>query len=444
MWARRHPLALALSVLAFALPDTAHGAVTIGSSLASDADLGIGCNPAPTFIQTTLPGRVLASPVDGVITRWRLRYGNTFLAFEAPQLRVLRPTADGQWVGSGTSPFVAFPSATTPGGVVKETAVRLPVRAGDMLGLDAADGTDGSPVTMFVFAQEPEALLSALRPQIRDGEQRSASGGCFQNSPYELLMNADIELDADRDGLGDETQDDDPDGDGLPSSRDNCPAIANADQRDTDGDGSGNACEADADADNDGTPDARDNCPSLAAPNQADLDGDAQGDACDRDDDGDGVSDETEATMGSNPRSADSDGDGLGDLADRCPLQAGSVAGCPGAREAAPQIQGVPARMRRAAFLKGVRVRFSASTAMAADFELRAPVRATAIAAARRFELTLARGSLGSGTGVRSVVLRPSRRLVGRARRFRVALSVMATARDGSRLSLTRTIRVVP
>ena len=57
-------------------------------------------------------------------------------------------------------------------------------------------------------------------------------------------MNADIEPDADRDGLGDETQDADTDGDGVEAG-DNCKNIANPDQRDSDGDGLGDACEED-------------------------------------------------------------------------------------------------------------------------------------------------------------------------------------------------------
>ena len=100
--------------------------------------------------------------------------------------------------------------------------------------------------------------------------------------------------------------------------------------------------------------------------------------------------------------------------------------------------------MRRAAFLKGLRARFSSSIAMAAELELRAPVRATGVSVARRFELTLARRSLGFGTGERTAMLRPNRRLVGRSRRFRAQLRLTATARDGSRVSFLRTIRVTP
>jgi hypothetical protein len=71
----------------------------------------------------------------------------------------------------------------------------------------------------------------------------------------------------------------DADGDGICDDADNCPAVANPDQRDTDGDGLGDACEPDDD--NDGVPDASDNCPLDANPDQRDTDQDGVGDACD-------------------------------------------------------------------------------------------------------------------------------------------------------------------
>ncbi len=79
----------------------------------------------------------------------------------------------------------------------------------------------------------------------------------------------------------------DADGDGVPDAIDNCPQAANADQIDSDGDGSGDVCDPPTtgggtnDADNDGIEDSADNCPTVANPDQADSDSDGLGDVCD-------------------------------------------------------------------------------------------------------------------------------------------------------------------
>jgi hypothetical protein len=69
------------------------------------------------------------------------------------------------------------------------------------------------------------------------------------------------------------------DGDGVADDRDNCPAAANPDQADNDGDGEGDAC--DPDDDNDGFADGADNCQFVANPDQRDTDWDGIGNACD-------------------------------------------------------------------------------------------------------------------------------------------------------------------
>ena len=73
----------------------------------------------------------------------------------------------------------------------------------------------------------------------------------------------------------------DKDGDGIPDMSDNCPATSNPDQKDTDGDGIGDACNDALDQDGDEWADRLDNCPKIYNPDQSDIDKDGKGDVCD-------------------------------------------------------------------------------------------------------------------------------------------------------------------
>jgi hypothetical protein len=141
------------------------------------------------------------------------------------------------------------------------------------------------------------------------------------------------QADSDGNGVGDACQADD-DADGVPDwtdgridyestrvKRDNCRVVPNPDQLDTNGNGIGNACEFDTDGD--GVFDSEDNCERVPNPDQADLDGDRAGDACDNDVDGDYVRDSADnCPRFPNPydpatgKQADADGDGIGDACD--------------------------------------------------------------------------------------------------------------------------------
>ncbi len=74
-----------------------------------------------------------------------------------------------------------------------------------------------------------------------------------------------IDRDTDGDGIGD-AKDPDDDNDAVEDGTDNCPTTANTDQVDADHDGIGDAC---------------DNCPAVANPTQTDSNGNGAGDACD-------------------------------------------------------------------------------------------------------------------------------------------------------------------
>ncbi|MBC8549075.1 MAG: thrombospondin type 3 repeat-containing protein, partial [Candidatus Brocadiales bacterium] len=119
------------------------------------------------------------------------------------------------------------------------------------------------------------------------------------------------QTDTDNDQYGDSCDEDD-DNDSIADTTDNCPLHYNPLQTDTDLDGPGDAC--DSDDDEDYILDIDDNCPLLQNTNQADLDNDNIGDICDPDIDGDGYENATDVCpVLPDPDQHDSDANGYGD-----------------------------------------------------------------------------------------------------------------------------------
>jgi len=130
----------------------------------------------------------------------------------------------------------------------------------------------------------------------------------------------------------------DADNDGFDSrGSDNCLALAQAAQVDTDGDGQGDACDtcpldAANDIDGDTVCGNVDNCPAIANLAQADADVDGIGDACDAGDtDGDGTADNVDGcpidplkiaagVCGCGTADTDSDSDTVQNCIDNCPI----------------------------------------------------------------------------------------------------------------------------
>ena len=197
----------------------------------------------------------------------------------------------------------------------------------------------------------------------------------------DIFPSASLEWsDTDNDGIGDNS-DNDIDGDGLINSdediygtdkfnpdtdadtvldgSDNCRLTANSEQKDTDGDGVGDACEDDADgdglsdnaeaeygtnrllpdtdgdglgdgmevslgtnplkrdSDDDGIIDGQDNCPITANADQGDVDSDGKGNVCDQDMDNDGITNPIDnCEEVANPKQLDEDNDGEGNECD--------------------------------------------------------------------------------------------------------------------------------
>jgi hypothetical protein len=142
------------------------------------ANAGVaGCGGPPcTHSQSVLPGRTVASPVNGTVVRWRFEWS----AFGGTaRLRVIRPLTP--------SPLFAAASAveTTAGGA-NDLATSVPISIGDRIGIDDLGG-GGNAVGLI---PAPGAADEAWDPAPADGAIAPPTSG---NAGFELYLNADVE-----------------------------------------------------------------------------------------------------------------------------------------------------------------------------------------------------------------------------------------------------------
>jgi hypothetical protein len=189
-----------ISVLAaaglFSPAPPAHAAVTIGSDL-SQAPLNATCAVAAcTTTSLSHPTAQLTSPIDGVVVRWRLSHDS---AGGQVRLEVIRPASGGAFTGvntGATESVTGLPTGITP------FPTRQPIASGDRIALDILSNASSLAVAS---AAQPGVTFARWIPPLAGGETRAPT--FTQPDNIEVLINADIEPDADCDGLGDETQD---------------------------------------------------------------------------------------------------------------------------------------------------------------------------------------------------------------------------------------------
>lgn len=152
--------------------------VTVGSVLPPGAT-GAPFEAVQTLFNSALPekGANLVSPVNGAIVRWQAQElkGGPF------QLRVLRPNGSGAYTAVGTS------NAVTPSGPGLQTfTANIPVKAGDLIGIDPTNAADEIGVVSAV----PGAGVGFIFPPPFEGATVPASGG---KSGQEIALRAEVQ-----------------------------------------------------------------------------------------------------------------------------------------------------------------------------------------------------------------------------------------------------------
>jgi hypothetical protein len=175
--------------IACAMPAASPAVVTVGSDLEDAPTSGNSCGgevctvATTSLVQSAQATGGLTSPVNGVVTSWRVKVG---LGTVAIRFRILHPAGGGQYTGAGTSDQVTPPFDTTTA-----FTTQLPISAGDLVGLNCC----ASFGTSYLFHSPGPGLgnTAYFFPPGGAGLLDGATGPPNANSERELLVSADIQ-----------------------------------------------------------------------------------------------------------------------------------------------------------------------------------------------------------------------------------------------------------
>jgi hypothetical protein len=183
------PISIALAVLLL---------TTASASAAVSDEAGWGCTADSsragwTLLAAPLPGSPyspLVKESPGVIVSWRVRVGSG-LSPLAQQLGVFRPVNGGaEYTKVAESPIETFGEKT------EAVPTRIPVQAGDLIGLHGPEAT-------FACSEQGSPAPALFEGDVGLGETRAFKAEPGARAPVIAV----VESDADGDGYGDASQD---------------------------------------------------------------------------------------------------------------------------------------------------------------------------------------------------------------------------------------------
>lgn len=181
------------------LPAPAPGlaATTVGQTFAPDSS----CGSNLTMLQSGAPNGQYTAPAAGVITSWSYQAGTV-----TPTLKLVVARAAG--VANSFTTIGESQQQTPSANTLSTFGVRIPVRAGDVIGAFYEDGTSCGTAAPGYLVHFTGGL-----PLIGSTASYAFASGVH------LDLAAAVEADADGDGFGDQTQDGCP---GDPASQADC------------------------------------------------------------------------------------------------------------------------------------------------------------------------------------------------------------------------------